>query len=304
MTQTRTCTCGQPAPSSTLCKRCAHTLDVALANIRAYYADAEISLTRRRAVRYDLPRGTGGSKSMPLPVDARFLPDARGTQAMRQARTAVTTWVRRTLAAWPPLTGQLVCDDALCRRCSRIRHERLTRTPPGDTIASCCAYLQRLLPKIAAATWADQLLAELLDVERALARIDARGPERIYAGECTVCLAVYQHTRLYALPGDEWVTCPADDCGMEYRVEERRDLMRDAIDARLCTAAEIASLATYLELLEDRERTRKRINLWRTRGLLQPASASVDGEPVYPFGDTVRLLVAADSVRRATRKGA
>jgi hypothetical protein len=161
-----------------------------------------------------------------------------------------------------------------------------------------------MLPRIVAATWADECLQEVLAAERALYRVDARGPERIYAGLCTVCLAVREESRLYALPGDEWVTCPAADCGMDYRTEDRRNLMRDALDARLCTAAEIATLATYLQLLGDREKTRKRINLWHSRGLLKPASVSVDGEPVYPFGDVVRLLVAADSHRRNTRVGA
>lgn len=303
-----TCRCGQPVNGTTLCNRCRRTVEVALANIPAYYADAEVTLTRRQAVRYDLPRGKGGSKAMPLPVDQRFLPKGAGTQAVHQVRNAVVTWVRVLLDECPPPQLRPLCDDALCKRCSRIRHETALRRPPRDTVASCCAYLLRMLPRIASAPWAEECKRDLLDAERALHRVDARGPERIYAGLCTICLAVREHSALYALPGDEWVKCPADDCGMEYRVAERRALMEDALEFEWFTASKIADLSAYLRLVGDREWVRKKLNRWHSEGVLKPASVTPDGVPVFPFGEARRLLLEADARRqqraRLARKGA
>lgn len=292
-----TCRCGRPTAGTTLCDRCHHTLDVALGNIPTYANDLEVSLTRRQAVRYDLPRGKGGSKSMPLPMDSRFLPGEAGTLAVTAARRTVVTWVRRTRTSWPHL-DRLLCADPLCRRCSGIRHENQLRRPPRDTIASACAYLQRMLPRIAGTDWAPVMLDEVLAAERALKRVDARGPERIYAGLCTVCLAVYERTHLYAVTGDEWVKCPAPDCGMEYRVEDRRDLMRDALEYEWMTAARIADLSSYLQVLGDREWVRKKLNRWHSEGALKAAGVDDDGQALFPFGEATRMLMAADSRRR------
>lgn len=295
--QQPTCSCGRPTAGTVLCDRCRHTLDIALGNIPTYATDLEISLTRRQAVRYDLPRGQGGSKSMPLPLDSRFLPGQPGTLAVAQARNSVVTWVRVCLGTWPPLVGRLVCSEPLCRRCTGIRHEQQLRKPPRDTIASCCGYLQRMLPRIAGALWAEEIKRDMLDVEHSLKRVDARGPERIYAGLCTVCLAVFERTHLYAVAGDEWVKCPAEDCGMEYRVADRRHLMQDALEYEWMTAARIADLSSYLQLLGDREWVRKKLNRWHSEGVLKAAGVDDDGQPLFPFGEATRLLMAADSRR-------
>lgn len=293
-----TCPCGRPIDGTTICGRCVHTLDIALANIAAYHADLELAITKRRAVRYDLPRGKGGTKSLPLVVDDRFLPDGRGTEAIHATRTVITRWVRTSLHQWPAPTTP-TCTDHDCKRCTPIRKAKITRAHPRDNIGSCCAYLQRMLPRIAVATWADDCKDDLLDIERALFRVDAHGPEKVYAGLCTICLIVQQRSPLYALPGDEYVSCPAPDCGMTYRVEERRNIMVDTLEYEWMTAARIADLATYLQLIGDREWVRKKLNRWHTDGLIKAASLNDKGEPLFPFGDVSRLLMAADS-RRAT----
>ena len=276
-----TCDCGRPTNGTTLCKTCTHTLDVALANIATYYADAEITLTRRKGVRYDLPRGKGGTKTMPLPLDNRYLPDGRGTAAMHTARNAVVTWTRVILDEHPNWAG-----------------------PRRDTVGSVCSWLQTHLGVIATATWALECKRDLLDAERSLKAVDARGPELLYAGLCTICLVAFDRTHLYAVPGDEYVTCPADDCGMTYRVEDRRNLMRDALEFEWMTAARIADLSSYLQLIGDREWVRKKLNRWHSEGAIKAASIDAEGVPLFPFGEATRLLMGADSQRRATRKGA
>lgn len=301
-----TCACGRPVNGTVLCNGCKHTLDVALANIRAYHADLELVQTRAKAVRYDLPKGKGPGRSVPLPVDDRFLPAGPGAAALAEARSAVVTWVRVALEAWPPapFEGRLLCTDSLCKRCSKIRFERKLRRHPADTVASCCAYLARLLDRIASAPWATSLMHDMLGAEKALKRVDARGPERVYAGLCTICLAVGDRTPMYAVVGEEWVTCPAEDCGLEYRVEDRRNQMRDALEYEWMTAAAIADLATYLQLLGDREWVRKKLNYWHRTGTLRPASVDDQGNPMFPFGEATRLLSAADATRRLRLKGA
>lgn len=276
-----TCSCGRPVDGATLCRRCAHTVEVALANIAVYHNDLEVSRTKRKAVRYDLPRGKGGSRSLPLPPDNRFLPDGRGDLALHLARNAIITWTRVILTEHPAWPG-----------------------PRRDTVSSVCAWLQTNLRVIATARWAADCKRDLLAAERALRDVDARGAERIYAGLCTICLAVGEQSRLYALPGDEYVSCPAEDCTMEYRVEDRRDLMRDALEFEWLTPSRIADLATYLQLIGDREWVRKKLNRWHSDGLLNAASVDDEGQPLFPFGEASRLLISADSRRRATRKGA
>lgn len=273
-----TCKCGRPVDGRTWCARCEHTVDVALVNIAAYYADLELAETRRKAIRYDLPRGKGANKSMPMVVDARFLPDGKGHEARQAARNTITTWVRVCLEEWP------------------------ATKMPRDNIAACCGYLQALLPRIAVARWADELKDDLLDTERALLRVDARGPERIFAGLCTVCLVAFDRTPLYAFPGDEYVTCPAVDCGMAYRVEDRRNLMIDALEYEWMTAAKIADLHAYLRLIGDREWVRKKLDRWKNTGDLEPASIDEQGRPLYPFGQVRQMLLEADARRQERQR--
>lgn len=298
------CGCGRPVNGAVLCSSCKHTLDVSAANIATYHTDLEFVATRRKAVRYDLPSGKGPSRETPLPLDDRFLPGGRGTVALQQVRNTVVTWVRVCLETWPPLDDRPVCDEPLCKRCTGIRHERTIRRHPPDNVGACTRYLQRMLDHIAGAPWAPECLADLLEAEKMLKRVDARGPERIYAGKCTVCLLVGDDTPLYAVVGDEWVKCPAADCGMEYRVETRRAMMQDALEYEWLSAAAIADLATYLQLLGDREWVRKKLNRWHNDGTLVPADVDDRGQPLFPFGQAARLLTSADATRRNRRKGA
>lgn len=296
------CGCGRPVNGTVLCNGCRHTFDVALANVATYHADLEYVSTRRRAVRYDLPRGKGPGREMPFPLDDRFLPDGDGAAALHKVRNAVVTWVRVCLEEWPPMDDRLVCADGLCRRCSGIRLEAATRRHPRDTVASCTAYLTRMLDHIAGADWAAEAMGDVLEAEKLLKRVDARGPERVYAGKCTICLLVGDDSPLYAVVGEEFVKCRADDCGMTYRVEDRRNLMRDSLEFEWLTAAQIADLATYLDLLGDREWVRKRLSYWHGDGSLKAASVDASGSPRFPFGEAVRLLMAADARRRNTRR--
>lgn len=258
-----------------LCRRCSTTLDVALANIAAYVADLET--VRTRQTRYSEVSGGGSGakgKTMPLGMDLRFDVDGKGTLVEAGARNSLVTWVRMALDTWPG-----------------------TRMP-DDRVAAMCRFLSSIRAAIAGQEWAEELLRDMLAAERSLRAFVDRPPERIYAGTCIVCAIVGEHSPLYARQGDEKILCPAEDCRKEYDVAECRETLLATVDGLLCTAAQIASLATYFGVLEDREKVRKRINVWDHRGVIQPDGLTPEGEPTYAFGETVQAILRADAARK------
>ena len=70
------------------------------------------------------------------------------------------------------------------------------------------------------------------------------------------------------------------------------------LDDRLCTAAEIAHLSTYLGLKADREQVRKRINQWNKRGLITEHPGVTD-EVTFRFGEVYERLAADDYQKAA-----
>lgn len=259
-----------------ICRGCVTTLNVALGNIATFHADFETIRSRERGQNY-APTGSGGSKSTPVGIDLRFDIDGRGTLVEKAARTALTTYVSRCTTLWG--------------------------LPwPRNTWNGMTGFLQGILTAIAGQEWAAQLLDDMLVIEESFRRFIFPPGLRIYAGTCMVCAIVGERSPLYAREGDATVTCPADDCGMDYDVAECRETMRATVDGALCTASEIAGLATYLDLLEDRTKIRDRIYQWNRRGVIQPQSLNPDGDPLYVFGEVVARILEADATRRAKRK--
>src|SRR5690606_35487128 len=72
-----------------------------------------------------------------------------------------------------------------------------------------------------------------------------RPPDRIFAG---ICSARHRGTEcdtwLYASPGKPVVTCGT--CGTHHDVSERREVLRQAAEDVLATAAEISRAVTWL----------------------------------------------------------
>ena len=118
-------------------------------------------------------------------------------------------------------------------------------------------------------------------------RVIDRPADRQYLGACEEC----DDGRLYARPGGALARC--DYCGTTVEAQKLRDRMLDELDDRLCTAAEIARLSTYLGLRADRETVRKRINQWHKRGLLNEVSSFSD-EPTFRFGGVYAMLAKAE----------
>lgn len=288
---TRECACGQPTAGAWLCPRCEKTLRVSLGKVADHYADMET--VRARQTRYGVPGKGAPGKTMPLPVDLRFVApsdaterdewqipgrEGRGTAAMSAARNTITTWVRTTLDEFPPLAGP-TCTDCLHLTC----HEIKRRTHPRDNIGSCCDYLERMLHTISARHWAPQMLAELLTIESELRRIVDRPPELKFLGVCPEC-----QESVYAV--EHAVTGTCRGCGAEYDTEASRLALTDALDDQLLTAAEIASMSTYLGLDAPRERIRMRVAQWHKRGRIAAAGHDERGHPRFAYRDVRPLL--------------
>jgi hypothetical protein len=106
-------------------------------------------------------------------------------------------------------------------------------------------------------------------------------PDRVLAGRCQ-CGAY-----LYGTHGHHAVRCA--DCGAVHDVAATRAMLRAQADSMLLTAAELATLAAYLDLSRDRERTRKLINQMSVRHIITP-HGTFNGAPTYRCGDVLGKL--------------
>lgn len=329
MTEQTCAWCTKPTAGTTICPGCTKTLDIALANIRAYTTD--LDTIRTRQTRYGDPAPvTRGGGPQPLPVDERFTDPygqhrrddgsierwGTGTDLAWIARNTITGWTRTVLDDWPPLPDTPwhgpVCDDCLHRSCNRRRRylvERHDRRPPRDNLASCCHYLQRLLPRIAAAEYAAEMLDESLDLERSLRRFVDRPPDRWYAGPCTAGLdslegAWFCGADLYVQVGKAEVTCR--DCDATYDVADRRDWLMSAAEDRIETATTIARAVIVLGEVDAGEtRLVKRISRWVEQGrLVVRGHADKQGRrrPMYRVGDVLDLATE-DATRQNPGRG-
>lgn len=179
-----TCQCGRPIDGATLCKKCKHTLEVALANIAAYYAD--LDTLRARQVRYGNsgPMRRGGET--PAGMDLRFARKGDASEIEHDTRNTITTWARHVMEQHPEVHGPTCSSHCLHVSCSKIRRSRY----PADTVGSCCAYLLRWADWLRVDEAGPEILDELLDLERRLRRLVDRPADRWYAGKCDAMVEV------------------------------------------------------------------------------------------------------------------
>jgi len=291
------CRCGHAIQEgASLCGRCVRTLDHALVNVAVHYADLETLRTRR--TRYGSPvatRGSGG-KSRPLGFDLRFAPSSNvspddlvdgnadqvpgregsGTELVHDVRNTVTTWVRVCLDDWPSLST------------------------PADHIPACCTFLQGIVTAVAGRPWAEELLEDMLRLERALARIVDRPAERWYAGKCSArdpdaadddapeC--TYE---LYARTDSGTIRCQA--CGTDHDVAERREfLLREARDYHVTATEAAGALIAWTDYDGSESKLVDLVRKWRDRDKLDVADVtSLLGRDrhLYRLGDIQELLV-------------
>lgn len=316
------CPCGRATPTGrTLCPRCIHTLEHALVNISAHHGDLQTLRTRTHAVRYDRSGGTGGTKTMPLGVDLRFVKPTNADKAEVPGREGQATTLEHrlhsTLTSWTSRirnlerehagpTCAIACLHTSCALIRRTRH-------PEPAVRAICAYLHRQQRVIVRSTWAAELLDDLLGLERALAQLVDIPAERWYAGKCSARLddtadpplCPYE---LYANPDKPNIRCRA--CGTEHDVAERRSfLLQEAKDV-VVTATEAAhALIAWTDYDGSEKKLVDLIYRWRDRDRLEVQDVtSLQGRDrhLYRLGDIQDLLVEhaqREQSRRITKAG-
>lgn len=275
------CSCGKPTSGGAWCATCRRTVDVAIANVATYHDDLDTVRTRQTSYGGLASVGSIG-KSQPMPIDATFLPGGRGDHAQRSARQVVAGWSRQLQTAQPNGDG-----------------------PAYDTLHSACNYLARNLTALASMPWAAEFKADILHVEKALAKVVDRPRDAWFAGVCgyvvgphdgTSCAcACHEQDRtawpagsahqacdvpggcgreydaspctqmLYAVPGEAYVTCRV--CGTQYDVQDRRAVLLEEARDRQVTTTVLARIVVTLGGHDVTEaRLASRIGTWAGRG--------------------------------------
>lgn len=321
-----TCGCGRAVHEGAfLCQTCVRTLDVAFANVAAYHDDLETLRTKQ--ARYGTAGSTKGSvgKAQPLGIDLRFVAtsnatgdsgdqvpgrEGQGSALDAEVRNALTTWVRVCLEEWSYLTT------------------------PADRVPAMCAFFQGFLTAIAGQSWADELLREMLRLERALARMVDRPAERWYAGKCSAvgddhngrtcdcachdgrevpcdvaggCGLTFEPTpcqrELYAHAESGKIRCSA--CGTEHDVAERREfLLKEAEDYAVTATEAAGALIAWTDYDGSETKLVDLIRKWRDRDRLEVQDVtSLQGKDrhLYRLGDIQELLVQHAQREQARR---
>jgi len=270
-----------------VCGRCEDSLTAELRRVATVEGEAATTIARQARI---TAGGSGGRISIdpepwaknpdalypnPLPVNLSAAADHHA------AMNTLTTWARHIAEVrgldLPP------AQDCPHRSCGRVRAAQAVGPACLRPLEALAAWLERQLQWLRHRAEADEAYDELGDACRVLVRIVDRQPERIVVGQCPC------NSYLYAVRGAAQVKCGS--CGTSYAVDETRDMLRRSLDQSLFTAAEIATLVTYLGLPSKREQIRHRINVWATRGLVI-SHADYHGTPAYRFGEVVARLMA------------
>lgn len=244
--------CGLQAHERRICGVCAGNLERDLAQMPALLDDLSVTLSRQARI-----GGHNGSRSAqrPLPFDLR------ASEAGDVLRSTLVGWVREL-------------------------HDGVEHYPT-DSLHGMALWLYSRMPRLLDHPAAEEAVDELGAAVRLARRAIDRPATKVYAGLCGVdgCDA-----GLYALPFAADVACPG--CGIHHGVAERRETMLAALDGMLLTIGEIVNLATYLGEGMARKRTRNLLDKWVERSRLMPHSVDREGRALYPFGDTVRMVLA------------
>lgn len=269
------CGCGKPTDAY-VCQTCAGALEKALGDCT--WLDDELMTTITRQKGASTEGGARGTNtSLPFHETA--------SNARRELHTTLTKWVRY---------------------CSRNQVRGTPRWETRDTIPSRSRWLLNCVHGLTLNEAGGEAVQELTDAVSEAERIVFwKRRSRQYLGPCAqTVLDEYDEIIHEVCPGDVYADEGApvgecDLCGQGVTVAIRKGELTKELDDRLYTAAEIAWLATFLGLQQDRDRVRKQVNSWHSRKLIQPAGKDAQEDPMFRYGDIRALLYSTyDTTRR------
>lgn len=258
------CRCGKPTrDNSYVCDDCLQTLSVALGEVPWLDEELDITITGQKAATYNGNTSRGAETPSPVHWGAS---EARGH-------------LKALLVSWALFCAQ-----------DGIRNSSPQQGLPDDTLTALSRWMLWRVDGLGLHEIGPDAVDEITGAVAHCHRLIDRPADRQYLGTCDTC----ETGRLYARSGSTWARC--DSCDLAEPAEPRRARLLDELDDRLCTAAEIAHLSTYLNLRADRETVRKRINQWHARKRIEKEAAFSE-EPVFRFGIVRRLLEQDEAVR-------
>lgn len=259
---TNDCRCGRPTRDAAyVCDECADLLARSLGEIPWLDEQLEVTVTRSSGIDY---RTLGGAKATEAPSPVHWA----ASEARGHLKSLLVSWV-------------LFCEAEV------VRSSDPASGLPADNLPALSRWMLWRVDGLALHDIGIEAVDEIANAVQACHRLIDRHPERQYLGSCEAC----ESGRVYARPGSKQATCDACDAGTD--ADAVRAKLLKQLDDRLCTAAEIARLSTYLGLKADREQVRKRINQWHKRDLID-AHAAFSDEAAFRFGTVYDLLVAAE----------
>jgi hypothetical protein len=266
-----TCKCGKPTRDDRyVCDACSDDLARALGDIAWLDEELETTITKRKGVDYRrVGGGSGGKREQPSP------PEWTASNARTHLKGVLVAWVR-------------FCAD------EDVRHSSPHLGLPVDELTAISRWLLWRVDGLSLHDIGAEAVDEITSAVAHCHRLIDRPADRQFLGRCEPCEAVGHEGRLYARPGGSLARCSV--CGDTVDAERLREKLLHDLDDRLCTAAEIAHLSTYLGLQAGREQVRKRINQWHKRERITAEHAFAP-EPVFRFGIVWRLLQQEDEVK-------
>lgn len=262
---TTECKCGRPTRDNAyVCDHHGDELARALGEIP--WLDDELQTTTARQAGVDyrkLGGGKGGKKPAEMPSPANMA----ASEARGHLKSLLVSWA-------------LFCAS------EGIRSADPRQELPADDLPALSRWLLWRVDGLTLHEIGYDAVDEITNTVAQCHRIIDRPADKQYLGPCDQC----DHDGgLYATPGGTWATC--NQCQAVTDAEALRAGLLRELDDRLCTAAEIARLSTFLGLKADREQVRKRINQWARRGLLDGHG---DDDPRFRFGVVYERLLRSE----------
>lgn len=273
-----TCNCGRAISDRYFCEGCGDDLARALGDIPALVEELDITITKVKGLDYRKVGGGSGGKKTGYPSP----PEWTTSMARDNLRAVMVAWV-------------LFCHQ------EQIRNQSPHVGLPADTLQAMSRYMLWRVDGLGLHDIGPTAVEEITSAVDKCRRLIDRPADRQYLGQCPACAAVGDDGRLYAKPGGAMARC--NGCGEQADAAALRTRLLAELDDRLCTAAEVAELSTYLGLPDDRERIRKRIERWGASDRHTLRRVHMNGQDHYRFGAAYVALMEHES-KRGERKSA